>query len=95
LRWQLETEQPLVGGVLATAGGLVFNGEGNGRFAAYDSDTGRLLWKHRAAAGVNAPPMTYSLDGDQYIAVVAGGNALYGYTTGDEIIAFRLPANPP
>jgi glucose dehydrogenase len=94
LHWQLQTEQPLVGGVLATAGGLVFNGEGNGRFAAYDSNTGRLLWKHRTAAGVNAPPITYSFDGDQYIAVVAGGNALYGYTTGDEIIAFRLSSNP-
>jgi glucose dehydrogenase len=76
LRWQLETEQPLVGGVLATAGDLVFNGEGNGRFAAYDSDTGRLLCQHRTAAGVKAPPMTYSPDGVQYIAVVVGGNAL-------------------
>jgi alcohol dehydrogenase (cytochrome c) len=91
LRWQLETEEPLVGGVLATAGGLVFNGEGNGRFAAYDADSGRLLWQHRATAGVNAPAITYSVGGVQYIAVAAGGNSLYGYTTGDEIIAFRLP----
>ena len=45
ISWQQKTEQPLVGGVLATAGGLVFTGEGNGNFDAYDSASGKLLWQ--------------------------------------------------
>jgi len=91
LAWQLQTRRPLVGGVLATAGGLVFIGQGDGRFGAYDAATGRLLWQHETDAGVNAPAVTYSAGGVQYIAVAAGGNSLYGYPTGDEILAFRLP----
>ena len=57
IRWQVKTEQPMIGGVLATAGGLVFTGEGNGLFKAYDSETGAVLWSFRAGAGVNAPPV--------------------------------------
>src|SRR5690606_12271314 len=79
IRWQVKTERPMVGGVLATAGGLVFTGEGTGSFNAYDSATGELLWQARAEAGVNAPPITYQVDGKQYIAVAAGGNSLFGF----------------
>src|SRR5690606_22127309 len=63
IRWQQKTEQPLIGGVLATAGGLVFMGEGNGNFNAYDADSGHLLWQATADAGVNAPPISYEIDG--------------------------------
>jgi glucose dehydrogenase len=91
IQWQVKTEQPLVGGVLATAGDLLFTGEGNGNFNAYDSSTGRLLWQARAAAGVNAPPVTYQVDGRQYIAVAAGGNSLFGFKQGDAVMVFALP----
>lgn len=91
IAWQRRVDDPMVGGALATAGGLVFTGEGNGNFDAFDAADGRLLWQYRAAAGVNAPPITYALDGRQYVAVAAGGNSLFGYRTGDELLVFALP----
>ena len=90
LRWQHRADQPLIGGVLATAGGLVFMGEGGGDLDAFDAATGKLLWRHRCEAGVNAPPITYSIDGVQYVAVAAGGNQLFGYKQGDYVKVFAL-----
>ena len=90
IRWQVKTAQPMIGGVLATAGGLVFTGEGNGLFKAYDAETGATLWKFQAGAGVNAPPSSYTVDGKQYIVVGAGGNAQLDYKRGNSIIAFTL-----
>jgi glucose dehydrogenase len=89
--WQSKTEQPLVGGVLATAGGLVFMGEGNGNFNAYNSQTGELLWQAKSEFGVNAPPMTYTIDGVQYIAVASGGSSIFGYKQGDALLVYALP----
>ena len=89
--WQQKTPEPLVGGVLATAGGLVFTGEGSGRFGAYDTNTGELLWQYQAEAGVNAPPITYMIDGEQYVAVAAGGNQIWGFKQGDALLVFKLP----
>lgn len=91
LRWQVRTEEPLIGGVLATAGGLVFSGIGKQRIGAFDSRTGEQLWSTTLDAGVNAPPITYSIDGRQYLAVAVGGNSLFGFTTGDTIAVFALP----
>lgn len=90
IRWQVKTEQPLIGGVLATRGGLVFTGEGNGHFNAYNSGSGELLWQSKADAGVNAPPISYQVDGVQYIAVAAGGNSIFGYTAGDTVMVYAL-----
>jgi alcohol dehydrogenase (cytochrome c) len=90
IRWQVKTPQPMIGGVLATAGGLVFTGEGNGDFKAYDAETGATLWKFQAGAGVNAPPSSYTVDGKQYIVVGAGGNVQLDYKRGDAIIAFTV-----
>jgi PQQ-dependent dehydrogenase (methanol/ethanol family) len=90
IRWQAKTQQPMIGGALATAGGLVFAGEGNGLFKAYDADTGAVLWTFQAGAGVNAPPSSYSVDGKQYIVVAAGGNTQIDYKRGNNIIAFTL-----
>jgi len=90
IRWQVKTEQPLMGGVLATSGGLLFMGEGDGSFNAYNSDTGRLLWQSKVDAGVNAPPISYEIDGVQYVAVAAGGNAIFGFTAGDNILVYTL-----
>jgi PQQ-dependent dehydrogenase (methanol/ethanol family) len=90
LRWQVRTDEPLIGGVLATAGGLVFSGAGKGRFAAFDAASGRERWSYQCAAGVNAPPVTYAIGGRQYVAVAVGGNALFGFTQGDMVMAFGL-----
>jgi len=90
IKWQVKTPQPMIGGILATAGNLVFTGEGNGWFRAYDSATGKVLWSFQAGAGVNAPPSSYTLGGKQYIVVAAGGNVQLDYKRGNSIIAFTL-----
>jgi glucose dehydrogenase len=91
IKWQIKTSEPLVGGVLATAGDLLFMGEGNGKFNAYNAKTGELLWQHDCGAGVNAPPVTYEIGGRQYVAVAAGGNQLFGFKQGETIQVFALP----
>jgi len=64
------------GGVLATAGGLVFAGNGAGKqLSAYDAKTGKQLWSFDAQTAVFAPPITWELDGQQYIAASVGGNS--------------------
>ena len=93
--WQVKTDQPMIGGALATAGNLVFTGEGNGHFNAYDARTGKVLWSFTAGAGCNAPPVTYSLDGKQYIAVACGGNYQLGYPLGNAVMVFALPGGAP
>jgi alcohol dehydrogenase (cytochrome c) len=90
IRWQVKTNAPMIGGILATAGGLVFTGESNGFFEAYDANSGMLLWKFQTGAGVNAPPSSYELLGKQYVVVAAGGNAQFGYKRGNNIIAFTI-----
>ena len=90
IRWKVKTQQPMIGGVLTTGGGLLFTGEGNGLFKAFDSESGELLWQHQADAGVNAPPASYNIGGDQYIVVAAGGNVQLDYKRGNEILAFKL-----
>lgn len=98
--WQHSTKFPLVGGALATAGNVVFFGEGQevvgpdeagGRFTAMDARTGQLLWHTATEFGVNAPPITYEVGGVQYVAVAVGGNSLFRYPTGDRLEVFRLP----
>jgi PQQ-dependent dehydrogenase (methanol/ethanol family) len=88
--WGVKTPQPLIGGVLATAGGLVFNGEGNGWFKAFDSKTGKELWKYNCGAGVNAPAVSYTVNGKQYIAVAAGGNTQLDFKRGNSVFVFAL-----
>jgi PQQ-dependent dehydrogenase (methanol/ethanol family) len=89
--WKADTEQPLMGGVLATGGDLVFTGEGNGYFNAYDARKGKKLWSFQAGAGVNAPPVSYVVNGKQYIAVAAGGNTQLNFKRGNSVIVFSLP----
>ncbi len=90
IAWQVKTPLPMMGGALATAGGLVFTGEGDGWFRAYDAKTGKVLWSFYANAGVNAPPASYSVDGKQYIVVGAGGNTQIDFKRGNNIIAFTV-----
>jgi len=89
--WKADTEQPLIGGVLATAGGLVFTGEGNGNFNAYDAKNGKKLWSFQCGAGVNSPAVSYVVDGKQYIAVAAAGNNQLDFKRGNSIFVFALP----
>jgi glucose dehydrogenase len=91
LVWKADTEQPLIGGVLATGGDLVFVGEGNGMFDAFDAHNGKKLWSFNCGAGVNAPPVSYSVNGKQYIAVAAGGSTQLDFKRGNSIIVFALP----
>jgi alcohol dehydrogenase (cytochrome c) len=91
LAWKFDTEQPLIGGVLATAGGLVFNGEGNGLFRAFDAATGAKLWEYQCGAGVNAPAVSYTAGGKQYVAVAAGGNTQLDFKRGNSVLVFSLP----
>ena len=90
IKWQVKTPLPMMGGALTTAGGLMFTGEGNGWFRAYDAKTGKVLWSFFAGAGVNAPPASYSVDGKQYIVVGAGGNTQIDFKRGNNIIAFTV-----
>jgi PQQ-dependent dehydrogenase (methanol/ethanol family) len=90
IAWQVKTQQPMIGGVLATAGGLVFTGEGNGEFKAYNAKTGLALWRFQAGAGVNAPPSSYTVNGKQYVVVAAGGNTQLDFKRGSAVIAFTL-----
>jgi alcohol dehydrogenase (cytochrome c) len=91
IAWQVKTEQPMMGGVTSTAGGLVFTGEGNGWFKAYDAKTGAMLWQFYCGAGVNAAPSVFSLNGEEFIAVAAGGNFQLHYPLGDAVFIFGLP----
>ena len=61
------------GGVLATTGGLVFIGDNFGYLIACDARTGKVLWKFQTGSSIVAPPVTYTVDGKQQIAVAAGG----------------------
>jgi alcohol dehydrogenase (cytochrome c) len=92
IAWQVKTDRPLVGGVLATATGLVFTGDGDGYFSALDAETGEYLWQVETGIGLNAPPVTYEVNGRQYIAIAAGGSRIYGFAPGDSLFAFALPA---
>lgn len=89
--WTHKTDQPLAGGVLATAGGLVFAGRTSGWFDAYDAATGDRLWSFRTGAGCNSAPMTYQVAGRQYVALSCGGHGSLDPQGGDTVVAFALP----
>jgi len=71
--WQYKSARPMYGGVLATASDLIFAGEQNGDFSAFDARTGAKLWSHRFERGVCSPSITYRVKGVQYIAVGTNG----------------------
>lgn len=92
--WQLRLNEPAIGGVLAL-GDLLFTGLGDRWLAALDARSGEVLWRSRRSAGVNAPPIAYTLDGQTHVAVAVGGNTLFGLPTGDELAVLRLPSRSP
>lgn len=87
------TGAPSLGGSIATAGGLVFiAGTRDSHFRAFDSRTGKLLWDTKLEASGHALPMTFlGRDGEQYIAIAAGGGGYFPTVASDTLIAFRLP----
>ena len=70
--WRADRADVWNGGTLATAGNLVFQGTGSAQFSAYSADTGKELWSAPTQTGVIAGPVTYTVDGEQYVAVLAG-----------------------
>lgn len=82
IAWEVPVEGGILqSGVMSTAGGLVFYGDGSGAFVAVDATTGKLLWHFRTGQSWKAGPMTYTIDGKQYI----------GMTAGSTIMVFGLP----
>jgi alcohol dehydrogenase (cytochrome c) len=70
--WEVKNNAPLWGGVLTTAGDLVFWGTPEGYLKAADAKTGKVLWQFQTGSGVVAPPITWSDGADQYVSVVSG-----------------------
>jgi PQQ-dependent dehydrogenase (methanol/ethanol family) len=100
-RWRVEHSEAVPAGVLSTAGGLVFQATGR-HFRAYDDRDGTLLWDVETSVGIMAPPISYALDGVQYIAVVGGlGGSHGGHFTRTKtlnegrVFAFRLGGDAP
>ena len=88
----LDSGSPNFGGPIATAGGLVFTAASmDNHLRGFDSDTGRELWKYELPAGGQATPMTYRVDGRQYLVITAGGHGKLGTKLGDYVVAFALP----
>jgi quinohemoprotein ethanol dehydrogenase len=101
-RWSVSTSSwQDRAGVLSTAGGLVFYGDATGRFSAFDADNGKRRWSVDTGTSIMAAPMTYAIDGVQYVAVMAGwggggwpyvpkDSAAYRYDNRGRLLVFRL-----
>jgi quinohemoprotein ethanol dehydrogenase len=107
-RWSVEEEIATNGGVLSTAGNLVFQGQGNGEFAAYTADTGKKVWSIDTGSAIESIPVTYSVNGEQYVLLPVGwgsGSRLFApawtmATTRSKrgpsrLLAFKLGGNVP
>ena len=105
--WQIKEDLPFVGGALSTAGGLVFYGNMEGDLKAADARTGAVLWRFHVGSGISQGPISYEIDGKQYIAVTAGrlttgvaymgaiGDKATGATAeGGALFVFELPYAP-
>ena len=86
--WKVRNKSATIGGTLATAGDLVFQGDGSGTFSAYNSDDGELLWDFDSYGSIIAPPITYRVGNTQYVAVVVGSRIDY-YDYG-KLLVFSL-----
>ena len=101
--WSWSSPQPVVSSMLATAGGLVFAGEPSGYIDAFDAKSGKLLWRFQTGSGLHGNPVTYSVDGRQYLAVPSGWGGwmegfapeMYGASRGSALVVFALPQPAP
>ncbi|WP_084420860.1 PQQ-dependent dehydrogenase, methanol/ethanol family [Henriciella litoralis] len=94
-KWRVDYPGIWNGGLLSTAGGLVFQGTASGEFRAYDAATGDQLWSYPIQTGAIAAPMTYEIDGEQYVAIVTGWGGVYGLLSGvvqnhSRLLVFKL-----
>jgi alcohol dehydrogenase (cytochrome c) len=72
-KWQIKLGDHVTqAGMLATDGGLVFTGRMTGEFLAIDEASGKVLWQFQTGSGINAPPITYTYKGRQYVSVLSG-----------------------
>src|SRR6201987_6237249 len=78
IKWEWKHPSPTWSGVLSTAGGLVFTGDAEGNFIARDASSGKALWHFQTGGAVYAAPVTFALDGKQYVAIAAG-SSLYAF----------------
>ncbi|TRD11595.1 PQQ-dependent dehydrogenase, methanol/ethanol family [Erythrobacter insulae] len=90
-RWTVEHPGPWNGGLLATGGNLVFQGTAGSEFNAYAANSGEKLWSFSAQTGVVAPPITYTVAGEQYVAVLAGWGGAYALSVDGALIADKAP----
>jgi len=100
--WRVPMNAPANGGVLTTAGNLVVQGRAQGTFAAYAADTGKQLWSTDLQGGIIAAPMTYTVNGEQYVAILSGWGGTMAMAPGDvgrvsgntrnvsRVVAFKL-----
>ena len=72
VKWEFKNEAPLWAGVMTTAGGLVFTGTPEGKFIAFDDETGEELWSFQTGSGIVGQPVTWEQDGEQYVSVISG-----------------------
>jgi glucose dehydrogenase len=95
--WQKRTKYPwgTGSGLLSTAAGLLFHGESDGNMAAYDIANGELLWKFQTGSGADAPVATYEVNGEQYIALLAGGSSFQLSQRSDALWAFKIGGTVP
>ena len=102
VKWRWKDEYPMVGGALATGGGVVFTGTQKGYAIALDDSSGELLWKFQTGSAVRGQPVTWKLDGRQYVAIPSGGGGIavgiIGQpaldTPGSALVVFALPEQP-
>ncbi|MGC1617378.1 MAG: PQQ-dependent dehydrogenase, methanol/ethanol family [Candidatus Acidiferrum sp.] len=103
--WRVDRISPVNGGILSTAGNLVFEGTAQGNLEAYRADNGKRLWSAAAQSGVVAAPVAYTVAGEQYVAVVVGWGGVFPLATGEvalksgrtqnisRVLAFKLGGN--
>jgi alcohol dehydrogenase (cytochrome c) len=97
--WAVRNDQPMVASVLTTAGDLVITGKPTGEAVAYHARTGELLWQFQTGSGIHSNPVTYSVNGKQYVAIPSGWGGwldgfapgLFGGSRGNALFVFALP----
>ena len=93
--WRVQYEHPWNGGVLSTAGDLVFQGDAMGNFAAFDARTGARLWSVATGTGILAPPVAYEAGGEQYVAIEVGWGGAFGLAAGELARDAHIATNAP
>src|SRR6185295_17682112 len=93
--WRAELGSPWNGGTLVTAGTLVFNGNSRGEFAAYRATDGQKLWSAPTQAGVMAGPMSFEIEGEQYVAIEVGWGGAFALAAGELARDSHISANIP